>query len=230
MKKFNPFGHKVNSMAQEEEKQEGGADADSRKAGIRLAAAVQSGDVQEIQEAVHDQSAALINMSMTTVIPTLKTVLETVLRTEIGNITQRLDNRDRYDLDRRTEESTRRQAQEVHLYDELDKLGEGQGHIMAALEATATEIKKDIGDMGETLLATVGRVSNLEEVSQDHGQQIAAHTARIEVGEARTTALEIRMTTIEAEHRSLRSQVGAILTHLKRDKEFLRQLREEHGE
>ena len=111
----------------------------------------------------------------------------------------------------------------------IQPLADGQVGMRAALEATATDIKKEIGDMGAALGATIGRVDTLEETQHDHSEKIAAHAARISVGEERLTAFEVRLGTVEAVQASLKRQIAAVLTHLKRDREFLRALREEHG-
>lgn len=152
----------------------GGAAADSRRAAQRLADAVAAGDGEEIKEAVFDQSAALINQSMTTVIPTLKVVLESVLKKEIAAISARLDERNTIDLTWRAEWRNLQDNQSDRIYTELDRL--------AAATEEAAESRKKYDQAIDDLRADHDILaSRVDAIDARHTELDALHAWRIEV-------------------------------------------------
>lgn len=200
-------------MADGQETIEGGSAWELSEA-IRLMGEAQaSGDPDQIATAMRRHAEALTNSANATMIPTLQHVLESVLQRELNKIGARLDNHSRVDLDRRTEESIRRQAQEKHLYAELDKLGEGQAGILAVSEATATDVKKlagQVGDMAEALTATISRVSNVEEVVSEHGMTLATHGRHIQEVRTDVAAMQTRIDTLQAGLQEIRSRLAGL--------------------
>lgn len=137
----------------------GGAAADSRRAAQRLADAVVAGDADEIKEAVFDQHAALTNQAMITVIPTLRTVLESVLKTEIAGVKSEIG---------RQGDIRRDQFHELeHL---IDSRYDGLSVEMNTLIASQGELAHGLGKISTAVDGLTGRVSDLEE-SRNHLQQ-----------------------------------------------------------
>lgn len=82
---------------------EGGAGWERGQAAKLLAEGVRAGDAETVELAANRLGDALVNGVAAAMIPTLQNVLELVLRRQIDQIAERLDNRDRHDLDWRTE-------------------------------------------------------------------------------------------------------------------------------
>lgn len=198
----------------------GGTDWELSEA-IRLMGEAQaSGDPEQIATAMRRHAEALTNAANSTMIPTLKNVLETVLRAEIGQIYARMDNHNAADLDRRTEDRVRLDKQSDYLYRELDEIKAGQAAIPAAvkeavalevgkviprivnLEAGQTEITVRISDMGEEVSTVKQDVERLkQDVAEIKIDQLAMHVLINDIRHA--------MDTDRIELRSWREQLDA---------------------
>ncbi len=171
----------------------GGSDMDSQRAGELLAAAVVAGDTDAIKQAVFDQNAALINKSMTTVIPTLKSVLESVLKAQIGALTTRMDKSDSARL--------KRNAQ---FQDHLDHRFDAFGEELTMAVGLVQEVQASQATFQDRLTGTEARVTAIE-----------ADSLAIHASIARLEAVNDRLAKIEAHIAgSRRDEIGKLRAEL----------------
>ena len=148
-----------------ERRQTGGAEWERGEAAQLLADAVQRGDAQAIVVAADRLGDSLINGTASRLIPTLQHVLEIVLKRELGSVTERLDQRDRRDLDWRTELRS-------HLDDRFDAYGRELDAIGARLDDIGL-LNIRVTDLEQRLSAAELRETRLEAEQSQQRADIA---------------------------------------------------------
>ena len=201
-------------MANKAQKQDAKPAAwDVNAAWADLQAARAAGDVDAEMLAMRRWSEAQTNASIA--------LVGQVLRP----LTEQIANARRVDLDWRTDWRTQSDAQSDALYKELDRIHDGQGEIKAVVEAAAADTQKlsvQLGEMGEALHATIGRVDTLEETQHDHGAAI--EQLKAERIEDRQT-----MNTIATNVREMTTELQIVKKEVAKVKQIILALAEESG-
>lgn len=209
-------------MSDGQSQSEGGSAWELSEAIKLMGDAVASGDPEAIATAMRRHSEALTNAANTTMIPTLKSVLESVVKSEIGALTQRMANARQADLDWRVEDRDMRDAQSTRLYAELD------GLLSSVQDGTALLGKLD---------ARVGDVETRQGILTDRVVLVSEEISEVksDVAELRADManMQIEQGTMRTEQRELRAHVNTkfneILKHIQKDRQLLDQYREQHG-
>lgn len=193
MKYIARFWTKDNPMADEQ----GGTDWELSEA-IRLMGEAQaSGNPEQIATAMRRHAEALTNSANTTLIPTLRSVLETVVRSEVNKIHDRLDNHNRADLDWRTEERRRRDDQSDYLYKELDGL--------------KTDIPATVGGVvASELKKVLPRIEGLESGQKAHAGQINALGETLDTVHGDVDMLKVDVGELKQGFKLLRAEVSEV--------------------
>jgi hypothetical protein len=121
--------------------QNGGTGWELSEAIRLMGEAVASGDPEQIATAMRRHGEALSNSAALVLIPTLKTTLETVLKTQIGQIARRLDNSDRARLNRNTELQEHIDKRFDGMAGEFDKMIAGQEGLARGLGKSQEDIE-----------------------------------------------------------------------------------------
>lgn len=160
-----------------EKSQEGGSEWELSEAIKLMGEAQASGDPEQIATAMRRHAEALTNSTNTTMIPTLRNVLETVVRTEIGKLSTRIDNSDKARLARNTQfqlELNTRLDGHAHVLDEDVK------RLAASVEGAATLAGKAHTLAGQAIAG----VETLAGIVSDQGEEIKAIAERVGIVEA----------------------------------------------
>lgn len=149
-------------MSDGQDKKEGGSAWELSEAIKLMGEAQASGDREQIGTAMRRHSEALTNATNEIMIPTLKNVLETVLKSEIGTLTKRIESSDRARLLRNNqfqEELNNRLDGHAHILDEdIKRLAasvEGAAQLAGKAYRLAEEAQAGVGILK-------GRVESLE--------------------------------------------------------------------
>ena len=153
--------------------------------------AVASGDPEQIATAMRRHGEALSNSAAMVLIPTLKTTLETVLKTQIGVITRRLENSDKARLNRNTELQEHIDSRFDGLAGELDKM-------LASQEVLARGLGKTEQDIEDLRTITAAHAADIAAIQQADRDDIRAEIAHIKARQER----------YEQEHQDLIERLG----------------------
>jgi chromosome segregation ATPase len=107
------------------------------------------------------------------------------------------------------------------LANELDRFEAGQAGIRTLVEESVTDIKKEIGDMGAVLTATVGRVSNVEEAVNEHGAQLVAHEHAIQETRAEVDTMQTEIAVLQTGLRDIRTKLAGLEAESRLFQQFL---------
>ena len=156
---------------------EGGTGWELQRAAKNLAAAVGN---EAARDAVLDVAAALANQSMTTVIPTLQTVLQGVMKQGFGSLEARLDRSDRASLDHRTDLRLHLDSRFDNYGTELDRLTEHTKGLQAGIATLQAEFQT-VGETVDGLASQLdGIVASIVEVRAQAAERTAQIYARLD--------------------------------------------------
>jgi hypothetical protein len=149
----------------QEKKPEGGSDWELSEAIKLMGEATASGDPQQIARAMRRHAEALTNAANTIMIPTLKSVLESVVKKEIDALSLHINNSDRARLDWNTK-----------FQEELQSRLDGHALILdadvkslaASMEGAAIATGKAFR-LAEEAQAGVGMLTGRVEILETHG-------------------------------------------------------------
>lgn len=173
--------------------------------------AVASGDPEQIATAMRRHAEALTNSANTTLIPTLRSVLESVVKQEVGELSTRLDNSDRARLARSSEFQSHIDTKFDRMWDAVDGLKKETQDGIAALGGQFREMADDVGQLK----------SDMRE-SQEDRQNIHSEVAGVKGDVA----------DVRSDVAALQRQFASYIQGSKRDdvEEIRTQLREMRGE
>lgn len=170
-------------MIPENDAPTGGSLRDIDLAAAEMAAAVGN---EQAAAAMHNFAAALRNESMTTVIPTLQTVLQGVMKQGFDSLKAQIDRSDRASLDHRTDLRLHLDARFDNYGSELDRLIKQTGDLQGGqavlrdeflkIGESLTQIQIDFG----ALSAEVAQVSAELTRSREHRARLQAAVDKIE--------------------------------------------------
>mgnify|MGYP001577886040 FL=1 len=133
------------------DQKQGGTEWELSEAIRLMGDAVASGDSEQIATAMRRHGEALSNSAALVLIPTLKTTLESVLKTQIGQIARRLDNSDKARLKRNGE-----------FQDHIDNRFDGLTGELDKMLASQEGLARGLGKQDDDIAALARRVTALE--------------------------------------------------------------------
>lgn len=168
---------------------QGGTEWELSEAIRLMGDAVASGDPAHIATAMRRHGEALSNSAAMVLIPTLKTTLESVLKTQIGAVTRRLDNSDKARLNRNAE-------LQDHIDNRFDSFGgELQGlraDVQHAAAETAARLVKSEQDIEELTARLNALDPTARETLREHKRRLEAlEDWRIEMQAMRDALAEL---------------------------------------
>lgn len=199
----------------------GGSLRDIDLAAAEMAAAVGN---EQAAAAMHNFAAALRNESMTTVIPTLQTVLQGVMRQGFGSLEARLDRSDRASLDHRTDLRLHLDSRFDNYGTELDRLTEhtrGLQAGVAALQAGFQAVGETVDGLASQLDGIVASIVEVRAQAAERTREIYvrldAHNEKLTSQEEAFNALRDAVSRLEVQLADLHKQtLGDVLSRDKR--------------
>lgn len=201
------------------EDNQGGHETELSRATTRMADAIAAGDADVLRMAASDHAAALGSQATAMAASIAKPVytkLEEIMLL-LSTQAQQSEYQARLARDHAEQqanmarswlgdEAKRRDVQADRLYSELDELKS----LAVEGRADLGKLSTQVGEMGAALIATIGRVSNVEEVVSEHGLTLATHGRHIQEVRIDVAAIQARVDTLQAGLQDVRSRLAGL--------------------
>jgi DNA repair exonuclease SbcCD ATPase subunit len=196
----------MDSTTNTTDSQAGGSDWELSEA-IRLMGEAQaSGDAALIATAMRRHAEALINVTNTTMIPTLKNVLETVVKREVTQLsgvidgtTKVQDQRFQYMLNQLSSFLDKEDARHDHANDEMNRITEALVGLRSDGQALQAEFRAGLSGIQQTVSMLVETVDDLQEKMRE--SQEDRRVIHEEIASVRADIVELRGPELAPEQR-----------------------------